>query len=107
MYDVESSELGHATRTDSSAKRVNMLVVCQARSWPLDTYLQLEHPLQKRIREIVATLAELMPKDMPATVDGCSLPTYVLSATFTARLFACLAPPQSAPQVENTGLTTV
>jgi L-asparaginase II len=106
MYDVESSELAHATRTDSSAKHVNMLVVCQARNWPLDTYLQLEHPLQTRIREIVATLAELMPEDIPATVDGCSLPTYVVSLRSLARLFVCLARPQSAPQVENTDLTT-
>jgi len=94
-----------ALHCNCSGKHTNMLLVCQSRGWPLDTYLEPEHPLQVRIRNIISELSGVPAQDLPAAVDGCSLPTFVLSLRTLARLFACLAWPQSAPDVENTNST--
>jgi L-asparaginase II len=59
------------------------------------------HPLQVRIRDILATLTGLPGTALPRSIDGCSLPTYWLSLETLARLFAYIAEPGAAPPVEG------
>jgi L-asparaginase II len=84
-----------------SGKHTNMLAVCSRRGWPLDSYLDPQHPLQIRIRDILAALLGLEDATFPRSTDGCSLPTYWLSLAALARLFAYIAEPAAAPAVEG------
>jgi L-asparaginase II len=74
-----------------SGKHAGMLAVSSAMGWPLDTYLEPDHPLQERIHRTVAELAGLSPSEVPRAVDGCGAPTFFLPVSAMATAFARLA----------------
>ncbi|MEI5582727.1 MULTISPECIES: asparaginase [unclassified Agromyces] len=66
-----------------SGKHAAMLLACHANDWPLDGYLDVEHPLQRRILDVLERLTGERPA---ATVpDGCGAPVHALSLTGLAR----------------------
>jgi L-asparaginase II len=69
-----------------SGKHAGMLAVCLAKGWPIENYLDPDHPLQQWILDIVAEYTGLDRSEIPSTTDGCSLPTFYvpLSALATA-----------------------
>jgi L-asparaginase II len=72
-----------------SGKHAAMLATCALNDWPLETYLEPPHPLQRAIR---ATVEELTGERVPATgVDGCGAPLFFISMLGVARAFASLA----------------
>ncbi len=89
-----------------SGKHTNMLAVCSRRGWPLASYLDLDHPLQVRIRDMLVTLVGQADMALPHSVDGCSLPTFWLSLKTLAHLFAYIANPGAAPPVESRSIET-
>ena len=93
-----------AIHCNCSGKHTNMLAVCRHRGWPLDTYLDLDHPLQARIRALIASLVGDVHMAFPHSVDGCSLPTFWMPLATLARLFAFIADPRAAPAAEGTDL---
>lgn len=56
-----------------SGKHAAMLRACLVAGWPLDSYLQPDHPLQRAIVDLVAELTGEDPR--PVGVDGCGAPT--------------------------------
>ncbi len=76
-----------------SGKHAGMLATCVANGWPLETYLDPEHPLQVAIAEAVAELAG--EKIAAVGVDGCGAPVLALSLTGLARGFQRLV--EAAP----------
>jgi L-asparaginase II len=81
---------GEVRRVSSncSGKHAAMLRACQAAGWPLDSYLDPEHPLQKEMR---ATTEDLAGEKVTATgVDGCGAPVFALSLRGLARAFHAL-----------------
>jgi L-asparaginase II len=76
-----------------SGKHAGMLATCVAAGWPVDTYRDPEHPLQRRIAN---DLAELTGHDVTATgVDGCGAPLYGTTLVGLARAFGRI---QQAPE---------
>ena len=72
-----------------SGKHAAMLATCVAGGWPVDTYLEPEHPVQRAIR---ATIEKLTDETAGATaVDGCGAPLFATSLVGLARAFAALA----------------
>ncbi|MBN6057797.1 asparaginase [Nonomuraea sp. RK-328] len=68
-----------------SGKHAAMLATCAANGWPIDTYLDVTHPLQRAIR---ATAEDLTGERMAAAgVDGCGAPLYFASMLGMARAF--------------------
>jgi L-asparaginase II len=74
-----------------SGKHAGMLAACRGMGWPLETYLEPDHPLQERIHRTVADLARLPPSEVPRAVDGCGAPTFFLTVSAMATAFARLA----------------
>ncbi|CAM2923658.1 asparaginase [Prescottella defluvii] len=72
-----------------SGKHAAMLAACAANDWPLETYLDPTHPLQ---RAVIATIADLSGEpETELGIDGCGLPIIPLSLTNLARAFSRLA----------------
>jgi L-asparaginase II len=72
-----------------SGKHAAMLATCVARGWPLDGYLEPDHPVQRAIRaEIEALAGEPV---VAVAVDGCGAPAFAISLAGLARAFAALA----------------
>jgi L-asparaginase II len=66
-----------------------MLATCVENGWPVRSYLDPDHPLQRLIGQTVAELAaEPVP---PSVVDGCGAPLFASTLTGLARSYARLA----------------
>jgi L-asparaginase II len=57
--------------------------------WPIETYLDPDHPLQRRIIELVTDATGIRPE--PVGIDGCGAPTLRGSIRGLARAFANLS----------------
>lgn len=66
-----------------SGKHAAMLLACVQNDWPTETYLAPEHPLQKRVREIVERFTG--DKVAATGIDGCGAPVYAMSLVALAR----------------------
>lgn len=76
-----------------SGKHAAMLATCVTNGWPLETYLDPAHPLQKVIRD---TVSELTGERVAATgVDGCGAPLFFVSMVGVTRAFRAMV--QAAP----------
>ncbi len=72
-----------------SGKHAAMLRACAASRWPLDSYTDPDHPLQRANQELIEELTAEDPG--PVGVDGCGVPTFRTSVEGLARAFARLA----------------
>ena len=74
-----------------SGKHAGMLAVCQQRQWPLTSYLQTHHPVQKLILSQVAELMKMPGEELIRARDDCGAPTYFVQLRQMASLYAQLA----------------
>lgn len=74
-----------------SGKHAGMLAVCQQRNWPVNNYLQYDHPVQKLILSQVAELMRMPPQELILAHDDCGAPTYFLQLAQMASLYAQLS----------------
>lgn len=72
-----------------SGKHAAMLATCRVQSWQSAGYLDVDHPLQQRIRAVI----EKMTGEVPAGtgIDGCGAPVYATSLLALARGFGRVA----------------
>ncbi|THA56863.1 asparaginase [Streptomyces sp. A1136] len=72
-----------------SGKHAAMLYLCKLAGWPLSTYLDPAHPLQRAIAEVVEELTGQHIANV--TVDGCGAPLFAVSLHGLARAAARIA----------------
>ncbi|MFB6612645.1 asparaginase [Streptomyces sp. NPDC056367] len=72
-----------------SGKHAAMLYLCKLSGWPLETYLDPAHPLQRAISETVEELTGQRIANV--TVDGCGSPLFSVSLHGLARAAARIA----------------
>jgi L-asparaginase II len=81
-----------------SGKHAAMLLTCVVNGWPIDTYLNPDHPLQQAI---LATFSEMTGEPVDAVaIDGCGAPLPSTSLVGLARAFAALATATTGPAYE-------
>lgn len=66
-----------------SGKHAAMLLACVANDWPLESYLSAEHPLQKRVLDVIERFTGERP--VASGVDGCGTPVHAISLLALAR----------------------
>ncbi len=74
---VRSGGARERVHMSCSGKHAAMLLACVANDWPVDGYLEPEHPLQKRILDVL----ERFTGERPAAtaIDGCGAPVHAIS----------------------------
>jgi len=77
-------------RHNCSGKHAAFLAACRLLHWPLESYLQVEHPLQREVFKRVGELLALPPAELVAARDDCGAPTLQLQLAQMALLFAHL-----------------
>lgn len=82
---------------DCSGKHAGVLATCVHLKEPLATYLNPDHPAQRRILAVMATVLRTPSDAIPLGVDGCGLPTFAAPVRAFAGAFAALASPESVP----------
>jgi L-asparaginase II len=80
-----ASRLAH----HASGIHAAMVMTAQAQDWPIDTYLDRDHPVQRSIRE---TVEELTDAPVARTMtDGCAAPAFSVSLRGLTRALARVA----------------
>ncbi len=82
---------------ECSGEHAGMLAACKQLGYPLDTYVERDHPLQRRILEIVAIVLGMDEDDLIVGTDGCSIPTFAAPLRRFALAYATLATPRQSP----------
>ena len=87
--DLEcGAEHGSRLRHNCSGKHAGFLYLCRQRGWDTEGYRLAEHPLQ---REILALVSGLVGREPATAIDGCGVPTFALTLTEMALMFAGVA----------------
>ncbi len=80
-----------ALEHNCSGKHAGMLAVCRVNNWPLGTYLERQHPLQKLILNRFAEILQMPPDEFIGVRDDCGAPVYLMPIAQMATLYAYLA----------------
>lgn len=78
---------------DCSGKHTGMIAACLQLGYPIDNYLDPNHPLQVQIKALVAEVCHIPVEALVMATDGCSLPTFGATLRDFARSYAELAQP--------------
>ncbi len=84
-------------RHGCSGKHAGMLVTAKHLGEPLEGYTDPSHPVQRRIRETLAVLADVSADEIAVASDGCSVPTFAMTLAQMALAFARLVDPAFLP----------
>ncbi len=99
---IASGEAPTPNRNNCSGKHSGMLAHAKMRGLPLDTYLDIHHPIQQ---DILTGFAEMCnyPKDkVEVGIDGCSAPNFAVPLYNSALAFARLCDPYDMPGMQRT-----
>lgn len=89
--DLEcGAEHGSKLRHNCSGKHAGFLFLARQRGWETEGYRLPEHPVQQEILALVAETVGKAPSEVETAVDGCGVPTFALSLTELAGVFAGL-----------------
>lgn len=83
-----------------SGKHTGMLALSVYLEAPLETYLEPEHPTQKKMRSAFAAFAGVPEERIAIGVDGCGVPVYGLPLKHLAQAFARLGKPSEPLPVD-------
>lgn len=101
------SKTPSALHNNCSGKHAGFLLYCQLRNWPLQNYLDPEHPLQKEIRKVVAEIYEFPEENLEIGTDGCSAPVYAMPLKHQALAYKNLVNPSNQLKDYKEHLDTV
>src|SRR2546425_11744249 len=73
-----------------SGKHAGMLAAAKALEAPLETYLEPDHPVQRRIFGVIADYTQRPTATIHYGIDGCSAPNAAVPLAAMARSFAAL-----------------
>jgi L-asparaginase II len=88
--DREGEKAG-PLRNSCAGKHACMLATCVVERWPVDTYMEVDHPLQRRVLEKVSGSTGVPEDHIPISTDGCGLPTFQVPLRNLALSFARLS----------------
>ncbi|MBI1794554.1 MAG: asparaginase [Chloroflexi bacterium] len=92
---IARGETPTTNRNNCSGKHSGMLAHAKMRGLPLDTYLDINHPIQQDILTAFAEMCDYPREKVELGVDGCSAPNFAAPLYNSALAFAWLCDPQN------------
>ncbi len=92
---LQSGEKPTQLHNNCSGKHAAMLAFCRHANADIETYEQLEHPLQAAILETVAEFTGVPASAIKIGIDGCAAPNFAVPVSAMAKAFARLVAPPS------------
>jgi L-asparaginase II len=74
-----------------AGKHAAMLTLCVHHGWPVDNYLDQDHPVQLLILRTIARMVGVPPQQITVAVDGCGAPVFYVPLKNIALGYARLA----------------
>ncbi|MBI2757442.1 MAG: asparaginase [Chloroflexi bacterium] len=93
---IARGETPTTNRNNCSGKHSGMLAHAKMRGLPLDTYLDINHPIQQDILSAFAEMCDYPREKVELGVDGCSAPNFAAPLYNSALAFARLCDPHDA-----------
>jgi L-asparaginase II len=84
-----------ALHNNCSGKHVAMLATALHKAEPKAGYIELAHPVQKRVIDALEALSGVSLANLPKGIDGCSLPAVTMPLRALSLAFCRLAQPSS------------
>lgn len=81
---------------ECSGEHAGMVAACRHAGWPVASYQEVDHPLQREVLDTLLAATGLPACVLTTATDGCSLPTWNLPLQWMARAYAVLADPNDA-----------
>jgi L-asparaginase II len=94
---IARGEAPTPSRNNCSGKHSGMLAYARLRGWPLDTYLEMDHPLQQEILTALAEFSGYGREEVEIGIDGCSAPNFAVPLRHAALALARLCDPEEMP----------
>ncbi|HHY92104.1 MAG TPA: asparaginase [Firmicutes bacterium] len=88
---VHAGEKPGPARNACSGKHAAMLALCRHQGWPLEGYLELEHPVQQLMLHTVADLTGYPAEQIRTGRDTCGVPVFAVPLKHMAWGYARLA----------------
>jgi len=94
--DAAARELRSSGRSPSvlhnncSGKHAGMLAFCRHLGAPVENYIDPGHPIQRRIRSLLAEFSGIGEDEIDVAIDGCSAPVFGLTIEEMARGYGAL-----------------
>lgn len=79
--------------SNCSGKHTGMIATCLHLHENMETYRDVNHPLQQRILDVISSILNYKKEDIKISTDGCSLPTHQLPLYNVALGFSRLSRP--------------
>lgn len=76
-----------------SGKHAGMLALALHVGAPIESYDQIDNPIQILIREVIASFSGVAVDDLAIGIDGCGVPVFGMSVSAMARMYARLVAP--------------
>lgn len=92
---IRRGENPTSNRHNCSGKHTGMLAMCKLMRWPLENYLDPQHPLQMLILKTLAEMTNTPIDQISLGTDGCSAPVFAIPLQNTAMGFARLIDPSA------------
>jgi L-asparaginase II len=96
-----------ASHNNCSGKHSAMLAFARRRGWPLEDYVNPQHPVQQAVLRVVEDLCEMRASEITLGIDGCSAPNFALPLRNAALGLARLADPSQLPAARAAALRAI
>ena len=96
---VSSGQRPGPNYNNCSGKHTAMLAHAKMRGLPLESYLSLDHPIQREILATFAAMCGMEPEAVELGVDGCSAPNFAVPLANAALAMARLLDPGGLPEL--------
>jgi L-asparaginase II len=88
---AEAEPERRAINSDCSGKHGGMLAACLAQEWPMESYREPTHSLQRAVLDAVTAMSGSAP--LTVGTDGCGVPVHALPLASMAAIYARLGTP--------------
>ncbi len=93
---IRDGEKPTQLHNNCSGKHAAMLAFCRHANHDIETYEQLEHPLQIAILETVEKFTDVPASAVKIGIDGCAAPNFAVPVSAMAKAFGRLVNPPKA-----------
>ncbi|CAN5757978.1 asparaginase [soil metagenome] len=90
---IRDGEKPTALRGNCSGKHAGMILFAKASGWPIESYWDPAHPVQRLALETMSALSDVPIEEVATAVDGCGVVTFGMPLRGLAVAFARLADP--------------
>jgi L-asparaginase II len=80
-------------RHNCSGKHTGMLAQARIGNYPIEDYINFDHPIQKEILTVLADMCQVDPDEIALGIDGCSAPVFAIPLRKAAYGYARLCDP--------------